>query len=71
MKRLLATLVLATMAIGPAMAQPQAAAPAPQRPQRLRRPPRQRLGPSDKPLLAPMKMPQPGSARGAKEQGSH
>jgi len=60
MKRLLATLAFATTAIGPAVAQPQAAAPAasaaPATPAAsAASAPR----PGDKPLLAPMKMPQP------------
>jgi hypothetical protein len=57
MKWLFATLVLATMAIGPAMAQPQAAAPA--APPASAAPAASAPRPGDKPLLAPMKMPQP------------
>ncbi|HEY6352886.1 MAG TPA: hypothetical protein VIY30_00215 [Burkholderiaceae bacterium] len=57
MRRLLATLVLTTMAIGLAMAQPQAAAPAP--PAAPAASAASAPRPSDKPLLAPMKMPQP------------
>jgi hypothetical protein len=55
MKRLLATLVLATMAIGPAMAQTQPAAPAAPAASAASAPP----APSNKPRLAPMPMPQP------------
>ncbi len=63
MKRLLATLVLATMAIGPAIAQTQPAAPAASA---ASAPP----APSNKPRLAPMPMPQPEAPAVQRSKGA-